>query len=70
MLAALPEKELISRLGQEGKRLRQLALGQRPHLFRPLESAFSLEERMELDTPVEQSDALLFVVNVMLEQLP
>jgi protein ImuB len=69
MLAALPEKELISRLGQEGKRLRQLALGQRPHLFRPLESAFSLEERMELDTPVEQSDALLFVVNVMLEQL-
>jgi protein ImuB len=69
MLAALPEKELISRLGQEGKRLRQLALGQRPHLFRPLESAFSLEERMELDTPVEQSDTLLFVANVMLEQL-
>jgi protein ImuB len=69
MLAALPEKELISRLGQEGKRLRQLALGQRPHLFRPLESAFSLEERMELDTPVEQSDALLFVLNVLLEQL-
>ena len=69
MLAALPEKELISRLGQEGKRLRQLALGQRPHLFRPLESAFSLEEHMELDTPLEQSDALLFVVNVLLEQL-
>jgi protein ImuB len=69
MLAALPEKELISRLGQEGKRLRQLALGKRPHLFHPLESAFSLEERTELDSPVEQSDALLFVVNVMLEQL-
>jgi protein ImuB len=69
MLAALPEKELISRLGQEGKRLRQLALGQRPHLFRPLETAFSLEERMELDTPVEQLEALLFAVNVMLEQL-
>ena len=69
MLAALPEKELISRLGQEGKRLRQFALGQRPHLFRPLESVFSLEERMELDTPVEQLEALLFAVNVMLEQL-
>jgi protein ImuB len=69
MLAALPENELISRLGQEGKRLRQLALGQRSHLFRPLESAFSLEERMELDTPVEQLEALLFAVNVMLGQL-
>ena len=69
MLAALPEKELISRLGQEGKRLRQLALGQRLHLFRPLESAFSLEERMELDTSVEQLEALLFVVNVLLDQL-
>jgi protein ImuB len=69
MLAALPEKELISRLGQEGKRLRQLALGQRPHLFRPLESVFSLEERMELDTPVEQLESLLFALNVMLEQL-
>ncbi len=69
MLAALPEKELISRLGQEGRRLRQLALGQRPYLFRPLESAFSLEERMELDTSVEQLEGLLFAVNVMLEQL-
>ena len=27
MLAALPEKELIARMGQEGKRLRQLARG-------------------------------------------
>lgn len=69
MLAALPEKDLISRLGQEGKRLRQLALGQRPHLFHPLEPTFSLQERMELDTPVEQLEALLFVVNVMLQQL-
>ena len=69
MLAALPEKELISRLGQEGKRLRQLALGQRPHFFCPLETAFSLEECMELDTPVEQLESLLFAVNAMLEQL-
>ena len=37
MLAALPEKDLISRLGQEGRRLRQFALGGEPHLFRPLE---------------------------------
>ena len=69
MLAALPEKELIARMGQAGKRLRQLARGEMPHLFQPVEPVFTLEERMELDSPVELLDALLFVVNVMLEQL-
>jgi protein ImuB len=68
-LAALPEKELVARLGQEGKRLRQLARGEWPHLFVPMEPAFCLEERMELDSPVELLDSLLFVVGVMLEQL-
>ena len=69
MLAALPEKELISRIGQEGKRLRQLARGELPHLFQPVEPPFTLEERMELDAPVELLDSLLFVIGVMLEQL-
>jgi protein ImuB len=69
MLAALPEKELISRMGQPGKHLRQLARGEMPHLFQPIEPAFMLAERVELDSPVELLDALLFVVNVMLEQL-
>src|SRR5260370_13049489 len=50
MLAALPEEALIARMGQEGKRLRQLARGEMPHLFLPAELAFTLEERMELDT--------------------
>jgi len=68
-VAALPEKELISRLGQEGRRLRQLARGELPHHFVPYEAKFELEERMELDTPVEELERLLFVVNVMLEQL-
>lgn len=68
-LAALPEKELISRIGQAGKRLRQMARGELPHLFQSAEPAFTLEERMELDSPVENLDALLFVVNLMLEQL-
>jgi protein ImuB len=68
-LAVLPEKELIARIGQEGKRLRQLARGELPHHFVPYEAAFELEERMELDTPVEQLDSLLFVLGVMLEQL-
>lgn len=68
-LAALPEKELIARMGQGGKRLRQLARGDLPHLLVPVEPEFRLEERMELDTPVERMDSLLFVVSVMLEQL-
>ncbi len=68
-LAELPEKELIARMGQSGKRLRQQARGEMPHLFLPVEPVFSLEERMELEAPVELLDALMFVVNVMLEQL-
>src|SRR5262249_48864848 len=69
MLAALPEQELIARIGQEGNRLRQLAHGSCTHLFMPVEPDFVLEERMELDTPVELLDSLLFAINVMLEQL-
>jgi protein ImuB len=69
MLAALPEKELIARMGQSGKRLRQLASGEMPHLFQPLEPVFTLEERIELDFPLEPLESLLFVLNVMLEQL-
>jgi protein ImuB len=69
MLAALPEKELISRMGQEGKRYRQLARGELPHLFLPVEAPFVLEERMELDTSVEALESLLFAIGVMLEQI-
>lgn len=69
MLAALPERELISRMGQAGKWLRQIARGEAPHLFQPFEPAFTLQEHMELDSPVEVLDALMFVANLMLEQL-
>jgi protein ImuB len=69
MLATLPEKELVARMGQAGKRLRQLARGEMPHLFRPVEPVFRLEEQMELDSPVELLDSLLFVAGAMLDQL-
>lgn len=69
MLAALPEKELIARMGQPARRLRQLARGEMPHLFQPVEPPFALAEHMELDSPVEVLDALMFVANLMLEQL-
>jgi protein ImuB len=69
MLAALPEKELIARMGQDGKRLRQLARGEAPHLFQPVEPPFTLSEKIELDAPVGLLDSLLFVIGVMLDQL-
>jgi protein ImuB len=69
MLAELPQKGLIARMGQAGKRLHELAQGTRPHLFQPVEPAFTLSEHIAFDNPVEMLDALLFVVNTMLEQL-
>ena len=68
-LAALPEKELIARLGQEGRRLRQFARGQAPHLLVPADPPFTLEERIELDSPVELLDSLLFILGVLLDHL-
>ncbi|MBB5055615.1 protein ImuB [Granulicella aggregans] len=68
-LAALPEVDLVVRLGQEGKRLRLLARGEHPHLMVPEEPAFSLEEFIAFDAPVEMLDSLLFVVGPMLDQL-
>jgi len=67
MLAALPQNELIARLGQDGKRLLQLARGEHPHLFQPQEPVLTLEEHIELDTPVELLDSLLFVLGMMLD---
>lgn len=69
MLAELPERELIARMGQAGKRCRLLARGEFPHLFLPAETPFVLEERMELDTPVEILESILFVLGAMLEQV-
>lgn len=68
-LGRLAETELITRLGQAGKDLRMLARGESPHLFAPNEDSFLLQERMELDSPVELLDSLLFILGVMLDQL-
>lgn len=68
-LATLPEKSLIARMGQDGKRLRQLAGGELPHLFQPLETPLTLREEIELDNPIELLDGLLFLLNLMLEQI-
>lgn len=69
MLAVLPEEELIARIGQDGRRLQQLARGEAPHLFQPIEPPFKLEERRELDFPIDSMDSLMFGIAVMLDQL-
>lgn len=69
MLAALPEKALIARMGQDGKRLRQMARGEFPHLFQPIDIPFVLAERVEFDFPLENLESFLFCLSVMLEQL-
>jgi protein ImuB len=68
-LAKLSETALIARLGQVGKTLRLLARGEASDLLIPIEADFTLEEHMDLDSPVELLDSLLFIAGVMLDQL-
>lgn len=68
-LAALPESELVARLGPEAQRWRALACGAAEHAFVPIEPAFLLEEFCEFETPVEQIDSLLFVGARMIDCL-
>jgi protein ImuB len=68
-LAVLPEVELIARLGQHGKRWRDMAWGALPHLFGPVEPKFTLHEFCEFESPVEQVDSVLFVAARMIDSL-
>ncbi|NYF53975.1 DNA polymerase Y family protein [Tunturiibacter gelidoferens] len=68
-LAALPETALISRIGQQGKRLQRLAVGSEDHLLVPQEPSFVLSEHVELDGPLESLESLLFIISPMLETL-
>lgn len=68
-LAALPEVDLIARLGAQALRWRDMALGAEPHTFQPIEAEFSLREFCEFETPVEQADSLLFVGARMIDCL-
>ncbi len=68
-LAALPEIAVVTRLGEAGRTLHQLARGRHPHLLVPEEPAFSLAEHIEFEAPVDHLDSLLFVLGPMLRQL-
>ena len=68
-LAALPEAALVSRIGQQGKRLQRLAVGREDHLLVPQDPTFVLSEHVELDSPLESLEPLLFILSPMLESL-
>ncbi len=68
-LAALPQKELIARMGQSGKRLRELARGEHPHLFTPVPVPVEYREAYTFEAPVHRLDGVLFVLSPMLDQL-
>lgn len=68
-LAALPEVELITRLGQRARTWREAALGILPHAFQPMEPEFALREFLAFEDPVDEMDSLLFVGARMIDAL-
>ncbi len=68
-LAALPEADLVARMGPKARMWQALARGEREHTFEPIEADFALEEFCEFETPVEQIDSLLFVGARMIDCL-
>ena len=68
-LAAMPETELVARLGAQAREWSALARGAAPKIFQPIELALSLEEFCEFETPVEQMDSLLFIGARMIDCL-
>jgi protein ImuB len=68
-LAALPEADLIARLGAQALDWRDTARGGERHTFQPIEPEFTLREFSDFETPIEQADSLLFVGARMIDCL-
>ena len=68
-LAALPEVDLVTRLGPRATEWRDLARGKLPHTFLPIETQFRLEEFCDFETPVDRSESLLFAGARMIDCL-
>lgn len=65
----LPEVAVVERLGQEGLRWWRLAQGKGHDSVIAQDFPTTFEEHMDLDSPVELLEPLLFVLNRLLEQL-
>ncbi|MGA8042503.1 MAG: DNA polymerase Y family protein [Terracidiphilus sp.] len=68
-LAALPQDELVARMGHAAQRWLELARGIAVRSLQAIEPAFVLQEYCAFDTPVEQAEALLFMVARMMDCL-
>ena len=68
-LAALPETDLIARLGQDALIWRELAEGKHSHAFQPIEAKFTLKEFCAFDNEVEEMESLLFMSARMIDCL-
>ena len=68
-LAALPEVELVTRLGPQARAWRELARGVATHTLSAHRAGFSLQEFCEFETPVEQMESLLFIGARMIDCL-
>ena len=68
-LAALPEITIVERLGQEGLRWWRLAQGTDAHPLIAKDFPSNFEERMDLESPVDLLEPLLFILNRLLDQL-
>jgi protein ImuB len=67
--AALPEISIVERLGQEGLSWRRLAQGTDAKALIAKDFPSNFEERMDLESPVDLLEPLLFVLNRLLDQL-
>jgi len=67
--AALPEISTVERFGQEGRRWQQIAQGKDLKPLIALDFPGQFAECMELESPVELLEPLLFIVNRLLDQL-
>jgi protein ImuB len=68
-LVLLPPVPLIERLGQAGLHLQRLARGEGTVVLVPADVPLRFEESLELEDPVEDLEALVFILNRLLEQL-
>lgn len=66
---ALAEIAVVERLGQEGRRWQRIAQGKDAGPLIALDFPSEFEECMELESPVELLESLLFLLNRLLEQL-
>ena len=68
-LMQLPKQEVIRRLGRECLPLWQRAHGQHQRPLHTFQPATILTESLDLEEPIEQLQALIFVLNRFLDQL-